>query len=416
MWDEYLLAFDLEANREYVRLLRANNLSRARLFAPDGDIRLKLRHEVKGGTYRASYFGRMVSNRPIMCPSSQDRIVQRAYLSVATKHLSNILVSPVSYGRKAEIFEGDRSVWSMLQRIARNRVGKVVLRMDIRQCFPSIDQAKLLVELERQGLGQLNTIVAGSMVPVKSFDSAVTEDQQELFYREGIGIPQGSLISPLSCQIMLLGFDNDIAGQIEHVYRYVDDIVALCNSQTEAESKLEWAKNRLDSDGFTIHPLGTGKKTEIYGVDKQFTVLGLDLRPDGSFDLGEEVINRLNRSISEVFQAKKDFVMAIEQVRSAMWCWYKWYERGLVPRERYRRIDDHLRSELVQFICKSFGVNRRNVSGTKARRALRIPVLSQEPEFIPTMKELGYSFDEEIEFIDQLMGSDFKLQLEPPPY
>lgn len=84
----------------------------------------------------------------------------------------------------------------------------------------------------------------------------------QLFYPQGMGTPQGGVISPLLANLYLhYVLDKWIA--INHkdveLIRYADDGIILCNSRSRAEWMLELVNDRFHRCGLRLHP----EKTKI---------------------------------------------------------------------------------------------------------------------------------------------------------
>ena len=116
----------------------------------------------------------------------------------------------------------------------------------------------------------------------------VKQENGELMYKEGIGTPQGGVISPLLANLYLhYAFDRWFVKYIQGLRfeRYADDIIIHCKSKEQSEKVLEMLTRRMASCKLELHPEKTKivyckdhKRTGNYKYVK-FDFLGFTFKP-----------------------------------------------------------------------------------------------------------------------------------------
>lgn len=117
----------------------------------------------------------------------------------------------------------------------------------------------------------------------------------------GLGLPQGSPISPLLANLYLDHIDEAIESRGVRLVRYADDFVLLCKSEAAAESTLARTAALLELHGLALHP----DKTRIVSFDRGFRFLGylfirsLVLKEIGDETPAEDVISAAEGLVTE---------------------------------------------------------------------------------------------------------------------
>src|SRR3972149_9978855 len=85
-----------------------------------------------------------------------------------------------------------------------------------------------------------------------------------------VGVPQGSVISPMLANLYLDRFDEGIKKDGYKLVRYADDFIILTKSKSEAESALKITEELLDSLNLELNK----EKTAVKSFDEGFKYLG----------------------------------------------------------------------------------------------------------------------------------------------
>lgn len=189
--------------------------------------------------------------RALGIPTVTDRIVQQA-VRVVIEPIFEKDFSENSYG-----FRPQRSCHDAL-RAAEGELHKgkhYVLDIDIKGYFESIEHSLLLEKIEEK-------ISDGRVLDlIEMFLKTGILEDGELINKEE-GTPQGGVISPLLSNIYLNDLDHLMSRCGSQMIRYADDMVVICNTESEALKCLEKIKDWMSQAGLTLHP----EKTRIVNI------------------------------------------------------------------------------------------------------------------------------------------------------
>ena len=215
----------------------------------------KLWNRMSSGSYfpppvkRVQISKREGGSRPLGIPTVSDRIAQavvKAYLEPELeKHFH-----PDSYG-----YRPGKSA-SQAVGVARERCWRHAwaLDLDIRACFDSIPHELLLKAVKKHTNCPwvLLYIERWLQAPVQLENGALEPRQK--------GTPQGSVISPLLCNLFLnYAFDRWMATYHPTIpfERFADDILCHCGSEQQAKTLKETLERRFAECGLELHPTKT---------------------------------------------------------------------------------------------------------------------------------------------------------------
>jgi group II intron reverse transcriptase/maturase len=257
---------DLEWMREAYRRTRKRGAvgvdgQTAEAYAEHLDDNLKsLLERAKSGSYRAPPVRRVhipkgdggSETRPIGVPTFEDKVLQRAV---------TMLLEPIyeedfydfSYG-----FRHGRSAHGALESLDKGlwrMGGGLVIDMDIRSFFDTLDHGKLRVLLRQR-------VVDGVVVRLigKWLHAGVFEEGR--VFRPSAGSPQGGVISPILANLYLhYVLDNWWSGTVlprmrgrAFLVRYADDVVLVFSDKRDAERVYAVLPKRFARFGLTVHP------------------------------------------------------------------------------------------------------------------------------------------------------------------
>jgi CRISP-associated protein Cas1 len=230
------------------------------------------------GTYVSSPLHRFSITDPdgdqrhLHIPEVSDRIVERAIVQVANVVVEP-LFSPWSFGYRPGL-----GVPDACRRLAlrRDEGCTHVVRVDVRNCFDSLDRARLARLLD--GLlddEQLVELIVSLMArPVRIDGRIVPTDR---------GVAQGGPLSPWLSNVYLHEFDVRLAGRGNPAIRYADDMAIPTVGLDEAEDALRYANVVAAELGLELNK----EKTRLVTFAEGFAFLGEEFTagyppPDGS--------------------------------------------------------------------------------------------------------------------------------------
>lgn len=190
--------------------------------------------------------------RVLRVPSVRDRIVQTSATLVLTPILEPTF-EDASFG-----YRPGRSIQAAARRILAHRASGLtfVVEADVADFFDSVPHAGLLAKLA---------------VHVKDEDLlALVRLWLESAEPDGVGIAQGSPLSPLLANLYLDAMDEALSGADTALVRYADDFVILCRSPLHADAALRSASAHLAAHHLTLH----ADKTRIVPFEEGFRFLG----------------------------------------------------------------------------------------------------------------------------------------------
>lgn len=226
----------------------------------------ELRAELLAGSYRTGPF-RKVSipkkkpgYRILTIPSIRDRVVHTS-IATALGPLFEAVFEDSSFG-----YRPNRGVVQAVERIEtwRRRGYDVVIEADIVRYFDSIDHEILAEKI---------TGVVGTLPGAASLTELIDRilhDQAHALGTPGVGIVQGSPLSPLLANLYLDALDEEIEAQGVKIVRFADDFVILCKSEKKAKKVLAHCINVLSEHNLSLHDDGT----RIVNFDKGFDFVG----------------------------------------------------------------------------------------------------------------------------------------------
>ena len=218
----------------------------------------RLSHDLVTGRYRPAPSRRVYipkdsgGVRPLDIPAVADRVAQAAVALVLTPMLEP------EFEDASFAYRPGRSVAQAVARVgALRRQGYThVVDGDIVRYFERVPHERLLVRLERHVNDPSLIDLVGLWLEHHS--------------HAGLGLPQGSPLSPLLANLYLDDIDEAIEGQGVRLVRFADDFVLLCKGEAVAAGARQRIGKLLAGHGLELHP----DKTRIVTFDQGLRFLG----------------------------------------------------------------------------------------------------------------------------------------------
>lgn len=201
--------------------------------------------------------------RILRIPAVRDRIVERAILTCLTPIIDPLL-GPGAYAYRPGI--GVADAVQALVALREEGFGWVV-RTDIKDCFPSLP-----VALIRRRLEALVEDEAVLRVCNLLLDRASIGPKGR---RTFSGLPQGSALSPILANLVLMDIDARLMEEGFPVVRYSDDMAIAASNPSEAQEALRIANQAVGVLGMELG----SDKTLIMSFEEGFAFLGEDFGP-----------------------------------------------------------------------------------------------------------------------------------------
>lgn len=228
--------------------------------------------------------------RPISILTVADRVVQRAMLHALWTSIRDrvhtdwsfggIRTYPVRNTATTRMSHGPKSVRQAIGKIValQDRNQRHVFETDIRDFYRNIDQDRLFERLASTLPDESLHSLLRQAISTELDGNANLGEFANLWH-DGTGIPQGSVLSPVLANYYLYDFDKAMSDAGFSIVRYVDDLVVMCNSATEAHEAYEKVRTELATVGLEIHDLDAkdsrGRiKTRVCAPSDHFDFLG----------------------------------------------------------------------------------------------------------------------------------------------
>lgn len=249
-----------------------------------------------GGRYSFTKFklkliskGRGKKPREISIPTIRDRIALRALCDF----LSDSFEEAIEFDLPQHII---KNVKSELE------TGKYsgFIKLDIKNFYPDIDHEILMDRLKTKTSRPEILKIIESSITTPTVERPKGDDSAN-----EKGVPQGLATSNILAAIYLAAIDGEIKKQDYAYFRYVDDILILCDNDKSTDIA-HYVTDVFKKIKLTVHEPGSDSEKSIIGVidNDPFTYLGYKFLPD-KVTVREASIERLRGSLTSSFTAYK---------------------------------------------------------------------------------------------------------------
>lgn len=202
------------------------------------------------------------SPRQLVIPTVRDRVLHTA-IAMRLLPLMEAEFEHCSYGYRPQ-----RSYKMAVCKVGEYREQGFhwVVDADIEAYFDSIQQHLLLYTLKQYVKCDLLRSLIANCLFTPQFDA----NQLVFGLARGMGIPQGSPLSPMLANLYLDAFDEALLQHGFKCVRYADDFVVLTRSRPDAEHALQVIDTQLHALQLTLN----NDKTQITSFEEGFSFLG----------------------------------------------------------------------------------------------------------------------------------------------
>lgn len=220
------------------------------------------RDRYRPGLYRAVQIPKEAGGQRIITVADvRDRIVQR-WLHDQVAPVVERLSVDCSFA-----YRPHRCHLDALERVAalRDAGFRHVVHADVRNCFDEINLLLVAMLMEQAGI---EPDLAQLILECLSAGFVGIPRPDDLH-----GLPQGAVLSPVMCNLVLTEFDRALQGRHRRLVRFADDFLVMCRSHSGCERALERSRDALADLGLAVNE----RKTEITSFDHGFRYLGANI-------------------------------------------------------------------------------------------------------------------------------------------
>lgn len=316
----------------------------------------QLKEQLRSGRYQPLPARRVwipkpgsTEQRPLGIPAVRDRVAQTALRNVLEPIFERDF-APSSYGFRPG--RGCRQAVAEVEQLLKE--GYIwCVDADLKSYFDSIPHERLMELIEQR-------IVDGKVLRlIEQYLKAGVLEQMKGWQPSEQGTPQGAVISPLLANLYLNPLDHSVAEKGWKMVRYADDFVALCKTEIEARTVLEYLRGWTAEAGLTLHPV----KTRIVNVQSQgFDFLGWTFRGAKKWPRKKSVLKlreRLRRWTGR--SSGMSMAMMVAKLNPTLRGWRGYFGEG--PTTSLRDVDGWIRRRLRALLRRrerrqAFGLSR----------------------------------------------------------
>ncbi len=292
--------------------------------------------------------------RPLGIPTMKDRAKQAQH-ALALDPIAECLAAPNSYAYRRERSTAD-AIGQCFIVLANRRSPKWMLEGDIKGCFDHVSHEWMLenVPMDR---GILKKWLKAGCIDRRTFHA--TEE----------GTPQGSIISPILCNMVLDDLERELRSRFPNrkvnVIRFADDFIVTGETRELLQKEVQPAtESFLAERGLALSP----EKTHIVHIDEGFDFLGQNVRKYK----GKLLIKPSGKSIKNHLDKVRDILVTnatthgkkvMEKLNPVLRGWAN-YHRHVCSKRTFSRVQREVWKKTWRWV-------RRRHSKGKPRRWLK---------------------------------------------
>lgn len=211
-------------------------------------------------------------NRNLVIPTVRDRIIHTAIM-LLLQPIFELEFEKCSYG-----YRPNRSYKMAVEQVARLRGQgyRWLVDADIKHFFDEIPHTALRKLLKHYQLDDDLINLISECLFSRQSENGILQFGSAL----GLGIPQGSSLSPMMANLYLDYLDETLLAKNYNIVRYADDFVILTKSKADASLALDTAQHVLTQLNLSLNL----EKTTICSFNEGFEFLGHTFIDDFVFD------------------------------------------------------------------------------------------------------------------------------------
>jgi len=260
-----------------------------------------IKRKVKNQTYNISPYreklilkNRDSKPRMISIPTNRDRLTFRALTQFITDSFSDELA--------------ERSIHTMIIDIKKNIKLKKYdsfIKLDIENFYPSLDHSILIEKLEKK----IDDPRAISLIRKAISKYTITNGRVDKTKLKELtqGVPQGLSFSSILSSIYMAESDYKYNSRSDMAfYRFVDDVLILCNKEDLDVIKSDIVEE-MDDLNLTVHPFEHNSSKSSFGTIglDRFQYLGYEFF-NNTVSVREASLDNFYDSIIEIFKTTRD--------------------------------------------------------------------------------------------------------------
>lgn len=294
--------------------------------------------------------------RPILSPSPRDRIIFTAILNRIRPRFKFLK-------RDFNIFGSDRheklrTIREILLEIIRlKKKHRYILKVDIKDFFPSINKEILLAELRQLVKDDFVLHIIQHSLYNKLNYVGDAKDVKDRFVKPNskIGIPQGCAYSPLLANFYGRHLDIWLKDNNHTSFRYLDDLLVFVKDAQQAERVFNNLKRIGRGLNLEFHKLNeSGNKTYSCPSRTSFEYLGINITEQGLIIPEEKIKKFLSTFKERLFNLdtlkKQGADKVFEYTRYFVNGWRIYYSSTCV--EDYPRVREHINKQILLYLHK----------------------------------------------------------------